>query len=151
MESELIKSLKSYLENTPIEEVKKKWAEVENMFEDALHKEESKEVELRGITYDYIINLTKFFLVKYKEGEIKSFDQLLRCVKAKVPEILNFSFKFDEEIWNPDTPEHYKALIEFKVQLKGLVEFLPFRLFLNKGFEQRAIMLIPGTATWEQT
>jgi len=98
-------------------------------------------MELKEIQYDYIVNLTKFFLEKKKTGELKSFEQVIHNIKTLVPSITNFSYKFDEEIWLPTEPELYNNLIEFKVQLYGTVEYLPFRLMLNKDYEQEPIYL----------
>lgn len=104
---------------------------------------------LKSITYDYIINLTKFFLEKYNKKEIKSLQQVLDIVCRRVPDIKDFAYIFDETIWVPDRPEWYKNLIEFKVAIGNSIEILPFRLKVDGGYEQKPIMLIPGTMMWE--
>lgn len=98
-------------------------------------------MELNEIKYYYVIDLTKYFLEKYKTGEIKDFEHLIRCVKSNAPFIQSFSYKFDEEIWLPSNPELYKNLIEFRVQLNSLIEYLPFRLMISRGSEQMPIFL----------
>jgi len=50
---------------------------------------------LDNITYEYIIDLTKYFLEKYDSGEIKSLDQITNIVKSRVPSLMNFSYIFD--------------------------------------------------------
>lgn len=106
-------------------------------------------MELKSIQYDYIVNLTKFFLEKKRLGEIKDFDQLIHNIKTLVPAITNFSWKFDEEIWLPTERELYSNLVEFRVQLYGLAEHLPFRLMLNGGYDQEPMYINHNSFLWE--
>jgi hypothetical protein len=108
-------------------------------------------MELNEIKYEYIINLTKFFLQYYqkKNPEKKSFDMLITNVVSQCPSILEMTYKFNEEIWPPDYPEFYNNLIEFKVQLSGNLGYLLFRLFLNKGYDQTPILLKPCSYEWD--
>jgi hypothetical protein len=105
-------------------------------------------MELNDIKYDFVINLTKFFVEKYRDGEIKKLDLIDRNVVQLAPFVLNFGHTFDESIWSPGKPEWYKNLIDFKVQLVGTLGYLPFRLFIKKGYDQKPILLIPGTHYW---
>jgi len=107
-----------------------------------------KSPTLGDLTYEYIINLAKYFLEKYKNKEITSLDQLVVCVMSRVPELIKFDYKFNEEIWPPEYPELYENLIEFKAELSARAEYFPFRLMMKKGFDQEAILLIPGTFIW---
>lgn len=94
--------------------------------------------ELKNIKYDYIVNLTIFYLDKYRTKEIKTLDQLIRCIKVEVPN-LNVAYTFDETLWHPEKPELYQNLIEFKVQILNYIEYLPFRLMVNGGLDQNPI------------
>ena len=105
-------------------------------------------MDLNSIKYDFVIDLTKFFLEEYRKGTFKKLDMIDRNVVALAPFVQSFAHTFDESIWPPDKTEWYKNLIDFKVQLVGNVSYLPFRLFVNKGFEQKPILLIPGTYNW---
>jgi len=98
-------------------------------------------LELRNIQYKFIINLTNFFIEKYRIGELKSLDLILTNVKVQAPYILQFVYKFDEEIWHPDKPEDYNNLIEFTIQLKGCAEYLKFRLKTKNDIEQNSILV----------
>ena len=105
--------------------------------------------ELKEIEYNFIINLTKFFLDRYKDGELKELEGIIRDVKARAPFVINMGFTFDKSIWLPDELEWYENLIEFKVQLVNELEILPFRLFLNGGTEQKPILLSnPTIGQW---
>jgi hypothetical protein len=107
-----------------------------------------KDIDLFDITYEYVVNLTKLYLEKYRDGEM-NLDKLSRVIQNIVPGIVTFSYKFNEEIWPPDKPELYENLIEFKVQLRGTYSYLPFRLMVKKGYNQEVILLKPGTFLWE--
>jgi hypothetical protein len=100
-----------------------------------------KKMELEEIKYRFIIDLTKFFIQKYNDGEIKDLELIVRNVKALSIFVKDMSFVYDETIWHPDKPERYKNLIEFKVQLKSDLGYLPFRLFIKKGENQEPIFL----------
>jgi hypothetical protein len=91
---------------------------------------------LKDFQYDYIINLTKYFLNVYKDGDIKSYEHIPKYVSKQVPGILNYGVKFDEEIWMPDRPEDYKNLMQFKYQLYGTLEILSFYLRVNDDYNQ---------------
>ncbi len=108
-----------------------------------------KSIELTDIKYDFVINLTKFFVEKYRDKEIRSIDLIDRNVVQLAPFILNFSHTFDETVWPPDHPDWYKNLIDFEVQLAENGGYLPFRLFINKGYDQKPILLMPYTLTWD--
>lgn len=97
--------------------------------------------ELKEIKYKYVIDLTKYFINKYNDGEIKDLHSVIRNIKSLSKSIKEMTFVFDETIWLPDEPETFKNLIEFKVQLHNELEYLPFRLFINKGTEQEPILL----------
>jgi len=106
-------------------------------------------MDLNSIKYDFVMDLTKFFLEKFRDGELKNVHLIDRNVLALAPFVQNFSHTFDESIWLPDKPEWYKNLIDFRVQLYGSVAYLPFRLFVKKGFNQNPILLILGTYNWD--
>lgn len=106
-------------------------------------------MDLNSIKYDYVIELTKFFLEKYRDGELKKLHHIDRNVVALAPFVQNYASYFDETLWPPDKPEWNKNLIEFRVQLSGAVSYLPFRLFVKKGFNQKPILLVPGTLNWD--
>ena len=97
--------------------------------------------ELNEIKYRFVMNLTKFFVEKYRDGEIKELESIIRNVKTLSNFVMNMSFVYNETIWFPDKHETYKNLIEFKVQLCGNVNYLPFRFFINKGISQEPILL----------
>jgi len=97
--------------------------------------------KLDEIKYKFIIELTKLFVEKYKLGEIKDIDLIIKNVKLNAIFIQEFAYRFNEEIWSPNEPELYNNLIEFKIQLSGNLEYLPFRLMINKGFEQEPTYL----------
>jgi hypothetical protein len=65
---------------------------------------------LNDIKYEYVINLTKFFVEKYRDGEIKDLNLIDKNVIAMAPFITNFKHTFDETIWPPTRPELYKNL-----------------------------------------
>ena len=108
------------------------------------------ETELLDLQYEYIVNLTKFFLDKYNKKELKTLEQVLHNVKSQAPYLVNFNYIFDEGIWMPDNPELYQNLIEFRPQLRGAPSgsYLPFRLYIKKGYNQKPILLHPGTLIW---
>jgi len=97
--------------------------------------------KLNEIKYQFVIDLTKFFIGKYNDGEIKELDSIVRNVMALSKFIVNMCYVYDETIWRPDEPESHKNLIEFKVQLFNEFCYLPFRLYINKGANQEAILL----------
>jgi len=105
-------------------------------------------MELNEIKYRFVIDLTKFFVGKYHDGEIKDLNLIVRNVKSLLNFIKEMSFVYDESIWFPDKPETHKNLIEFKVQLYSDLSYLPFRLFINKGTNQEPILL-NGSMMWE--
>jgi hypothetical protein len=105
-------------------------------------------MELNEIKYKYIVDLTKFFIEKYKSGEIKNFEMVRRNVIALAPFILDFGITFDETIWLPDDPNLYNNLIEFRVQLKGTIGYFPFRLFLKEGINQTPVYIDGNTMMW---
>ena len=102
-------------------------------------------MELRDITYNYIVELAKYFITVMKNTEQKEFALLVRRVKSKCPEILNMGYVFDETIWPSNEMEKYENLVEFRIQLYGIIESMPFKLYLNKGQDQKAIHLIDET------
>ena len=104
--------------------------------------------ELNEIKYRFVIDLTKFFVGKYNNGEIKELELIVRNVKALSNFVKDMSFVYDETIWFPNKPETHKNLIEFKVQLMNNLSYLPFRFFINKGTNQEPIM-INGSMMWE--
>ena len=106
-------------------------------------------MDLNSIKYDFVIELTKFFLEQYKNEDLKKLHHIDRNVVALAPFVQNYASFFDESLWPPDKPEWYKNLIEFRVQLAGSVAYLPFRLFVKKGFNQKPILLVPGTLNWD--
>lgn len=106
--------------------------------------------ELNEIKYNFVVDLTKFFVGKYKDGEIKDLNLIIRNVMSSSKFVKDMAFVYDETIWLPDNPNAYKNLIEFKVQLQNEVCFLPFRLFIDKGANQEPIFLKPGTMIWEK-
>lgn len=110
------------------------------------------EITIHDITYEYVINLTKFFLLDYAKGEI-NLHKVVARVKSVEPGLIRFDFTFDESIWPPLEPELYENLIEFRAQLRGTPEgsYLPFRLFVKKGYNQDPILLIPGTYLWSSS
>ena len=107
-----------------------------------------KEIDLHDITYEFVVNVTKLFLMKYRDGEI-TLDKLVSIVKSIVPSLLRFDYTFDESIWPPMEPELYENLIEFRAQLRrGDGSYLPFRLYVKKNYDQQPTLLIPGTFMW---
>ena len=116
--------------------------------QDALNKMENCPT-LKDIKYLYIVNLIRYFLVKYKNNEIKTIEQVVRCVTNEVP-YTKISYIFDETIWQPYNPELYNNLIEFQIQLHGYIEFLPFRLKLNEQFD-KPLILLDKNNTWSVT
>lgn len=108
-------------------------------------------MELDEIKYKFIVDLAKFFISKYKTKELKSLDLVVNNIKAMAPFIQEIGYTFDESIWFPTKPKLYNNLIEFKVQLRGQIAYLPFRLYVNKGFSQKPILLKPGTMEWDWT
>lgn len=98
-------------------------------------------MELDEIKYNFVIELTKFFLDKYKTGEIKNLNAVVSNVKSISVFVKEIDFVYDETIWFPDQPETFKNLIQFKIQLSGNLGYLPFRLFIKKGKNQNAILL----------
>ena len=102
-------------------------------------------MELRDITYNYIVELAKYFITVMKNTEQKEFALLVRRVKSKCPEILNMGYVFDETIWPSNGDEKYENLVEFKIQLCGIIESVPFRLYLKKGQDQEVIKLVDET------
>jgi len=108
-------------------------------------------MELIDIEYQFVVNLTKFFVEKYRDKEIKDLDLIVRNVKHLCPFIRDFAYKFDEEIWLPNKTEYYKNLIEFKVQFRSeMMGYTPFRLFINKGFQQEPVCLQSGAFMWSE-
>lgn len=103
---------------------------------------------IKEIDYNYIIELTKFFVTKYYDNEIKNLDSIISNIKYRVPSVKEMSYTFDESIWPPDQHDDvYYKLIEFRVQLVSELEYLPFRLFIDKGFDQETIF-IDGNYNW---
>lgn len=105
-------------------------------------------MELNEIKYRFVIDLTKFFVGKYNDGQIKDLNLIIRNVKSLSNFVKEMSFVYDESIWFPDRPETNKNLIEFKVQLYNDLSYLPFRLFINKGTNQEPILL-NDSMMWE--
>lgn len=105
-------------------------------------------MDLNEIKYKFVIDLTKFFIGKYNIGEIKDLDLVVRNVKSLSKFVKEISYVYDETIWFPDKPETYKNLIEFKVQLHNSFDYMPFRLFINKGANQDAILLNSNFWNW---
>jgi hypothetical protein len=104
-------------------------------------------MELNEIKYRFVIDLTKFFVGKYNDGEIKDLNLIVGNVKSLSNFVKEMSFVYDESIWFPDKPETHKNLIEFKVQLYNDLSYLPFRFFINKGTNQEPILL-NGSMRW---
>ena len=77
-------------------------------------------MELNEIKYRFVIDLTKFFVGKYNDGEIKDLNLIIRNVKSLSNFVKEMSFVYDESIWFPDKPETHKNLIEFKHPTKYL-------------------------------
>jgi hypothetical protein len=99
-------------------------------------------MNLDEIKYRFIIDLTLFFVGKYKEGEIKEISSITHNVKTLSGNIIQeISFVYDESIWPPSNEEAIKNLIEFKVQLTNTISYLPFRLYINKGSDQEPIFI----------
>lgn len=98
--------------------------------------------ELKEIDYNYIVDLTKFFITKYRDGELKDLNMVINNVKSRSNSVKEMSFVFDETIWPPDEHEWYRDLIQFNVQLLNDLSYLPFRLFISKGMDQEPILLI---------
>jgi hypothetical protein len=91
---------------------------------------------LHEIKYKYIIDLTKYFLSLYRDGEIKDLSRLVSIVKSNANCIAGMGFVFDESIWPPNRPEYYKNLVLFDMKLKGSGNVLIFRLMIDKGIDQ---------------
>jgi len=107
-------------------------------------------MELREITYRYIIDLTKFYLEVIRDETIHQshqslkdkLDRLVGFVKKKCPDVLNMNYVADLTIWPPDKIGVRKDnLVEFWVQIHGVVEKLPYRLYIKKGQEQEPIFI----------
>jgi len=88
-------------------------------------------MELKEIKYNYIVELTAYFLRQDKIHGKKELDMVVRRVKSQCPSIDQFYYIFDESIWFPLEPEAYNNLIEFQVQLSGIGEKFVFRTMLN--------------------
>ncbi len=104
--------------------------------------------ELNKIKYRFVIDLTKFFVEKYSNGEIKDLELIIRNVKSLANFVKEMSFVYNEGIWFSDNPDTYKNLIEFNVQLYNEIEYLLFRLYINKGMNQEPIF-IKNLMTWD--
>jgi len=98
-------------------------------------------MELKDIRYRFVVDLTKFFLEKYRTGELKDLGSVVQNVKSASDCVWEMSFVFDESIWTADKPELCNDLVQFNVQLKNTIEYLPFRLLVSGGFDQQPMML----------
>lgn len=105
-------------------------------------------MELDEIKYNYAVELTKFFLEKYRDREIDSLDAVVRNVKRFNIAVMEMSYTYDESVWFPTMPETIRDLVEFKVQLSGSMGYLPFRLFVSKGYDQEPIFAVNGFWDW---
>ena len=107
---------------------------------------------LNDIKIDFVVKLTKFFLEKYRDGEVKNLDAVVRNVIAISGCVGDMAYTFDESIWPPSHPEWEKNLIDFRVRLNGqCIGYYPFRLFVNKDSDQTPIFLNGETFLWDWT
>lgn len=88
--------------------------------------------ELNMINYNHIVELTKYFIEKYRNKEIKTIDGIIRGVLMYSSSIQEMDYVFDESVWQPIKPFDYNNLVRFRVCLNNQIGYLYFDLYLNE-------------------
>ena len=73
-------------------------------------------MKLDDINKEFVRKTIKYFLDKCFYGEVKTLDQVISNVKSNC-KLDNIKYIFDESIWTPDKPLHYKNKIRFIYKL----------------------------------